>query len=120
MQGLTNDKADAIRAAIETLKNGPDTEARREIARDAIEEQLKDTKLEQYRVSEVLIPLPVPKTTGTSTTNGDGGNGGAAGVSALPPIDDDAVEFVDGIIRTSSDSTLADAEGHWVITYDPR
>ena len=120
MPGLINDKADAIKAAVDTLKNGPDTEARREIARDAIEKQLKNTKLEQYRVSEVLIPLPVPKTTGSSTTNGDGGNGGAPGASLLPPIDDDAVEFLDGIIRTSSDGALTDAEGHWVITYDPR
>ncbi|WP_095093835.1 hypothetical protein [Pseudomonas sp. Irchel 3A5] len=117
---LNKDKAEAIRTAVDTLKNGPDTEERRKIARAAIECQLEDTKLEQYRISEVLIPLPVPETNGNSPTNWDGGNGGGSVASALPPIDTDAAEFVDGIIRTSSDSLLADAEDHWVLTYDPR
>lgn len=121
MSALNNARAAAIQAAIDNLKIGPDTKERREVARAAIDDELKNTKLEHYRVSEVLIPLPTPEVGGSLTGSGDGGNGGgAAATTSLPPIDDAAVAFVDGIIRTSRDNALADAEDHWVITYDPR
>ncbi len=118
MSALNDARAAAIQAAVHILQAGPDTEDRRKDARLIIDTVLKNTKLEKYRISGLIIPFPVPASNNTSAIKGDGGVGGSNSATVLPPINEEILTYLVHFLRTSTDVDLTDAELQWNLMYD--
>jgi len=121
MSALNDARAAAIQASLNILQAGPDTEERRRDARLIIETALKNTKLEQYRVSEVLIPFPVEQSKSNSS-NGNNGEqsasaAGAVSTTHLPPLEIKELQNLIASVKDSGDSVLTDADDLWKLSH---
>ncbi len=105
--------ASAIREAVEVLRKGPDTEANRQIAREAIEAVLVGTELEKQRITEKLIPRPISRS--VSVVSSESVSGSAA--VELPPIEYDDLEDIARRIERSPDS-LAEISDDWDLSHN--
>ncbi|KTC18426.1 hypothetical protein AO391_03090 [Pseudomonas marginalis ICMP 9505] len=118
MSELNNARAKVIRAAVDILLSGPDTECRRKDARLIIDTVLKNTNLGKYSISELIIPFPVPASNNANSIKGDGGVGGSTANTVLPPINEEILEHLVDFLETSTDFDLADAEQQWNVMYN--
>ncbi|PHN32150.1 hypothetical protein [Pseudomonas sp. ICMP 460] len=105
--------ASAIREAVENLRNGPDTEANRQKARNSIEGVLVGTELEKQRITEKLIPRPISKVVSAVNSESVGGSG----ETELPPIEYDDLEDIAGRIERSPHS-LAEISDDWDLRHN--
>lgn len=105
--------ASAIRKAVDILRDGPDTEANRQIAREAIEAVLVGTELEKQRITEKLIPRPISKSVSVVSTESVGGSVAVE----LPPIKYDDLEDIARRIEQSPDS-LGEISDDWDLSHN--
>jgi len=118
MSALNKARATAIQAAVNILQAGPDTEDRRKDARLIIDTVLKNTKLENYRVSALIIPFPAPASNNTNAIKGDGATGGSTAYTVLPPINQEMQNHLVDFLNTSTAVDLADAKQQWDLMYN--
>ncbi|MFV3402880.1 hypothetical protein ACNFIC_02845 [Pseudomonas sp. NY15463] len=115
-----------IDAIVELLGKGNDTEEARSGARKGIDELLKGSRLEEFDVTETLIPRPVHTAGKTVQGNGSGGGessstGSSSATPAteeLPPIDYVGLGQLTGYIKDSPDVDLASALDQWNAMYN--
>lgn len=105
--------ASAIRKAVDILRDGPDTEANRQIAREAIEAVLVGTQLEKQRITEKLIPRPISKSVSVVRSESVGGSVAVE----FPPIEYDELEDIARRIHRSPNS-LAEISDEWDLSHN--